>query len=63
MKSNLIDIIVIIVHETEKVWLLGHGFESYTWIPKSRAEIAPNMDGKTHTLTLEQAFAEEKEMV
>jgi hypothetical protein len=63
MKSNLIDVTVIVKHETEKAWLCDHGGKNPSWVPKSQAELEPNKDGKTATLTLEQWLAEEKEMV
>jgi hypothetical protein len=63
MRSDVIDLTVIIRHETLKAWLVEHGGKAQVWIPKSRADITPNSDGKTHTMTLQQSFAEEKEMV
>ena len=63
MKSNIIDVTVILKHETEKAWLLDHGRKELSWVPKSKAELEPNVDGKTHTLTLEQWLAEEKGMI
>ena len=62
-KSNLVDLTVVLKRETEKAWLLDHGGKAPAWVPKSQAELEPNQDGKTHTLTVEQWLAEEKEMV
>ena len=62
-RSNLVDIAVIIKRETDKAWLLDHGGKAPVWMPKSQCEIEPNRDGKTHTLTVEQWLAEEKELV
>lgn len=62
-RSNLVDIAVVLSRETEKAWLLDHGGKEAAWVPKSQAELEPNRDGKTHTLTVEQWLAEEKGMV
>jgi hypothetical protein len=62
-RSDLIDITVRIIHETEKAWLVDHGETTQCWIPKSRGEIEKNSDGKTYTLTIDQRLAEEKGMV
>jgi hypothetical protein len=63
MAHNLVDVTVVLKHETERAWLVDHGGKKPEWVPKSKAELEPNKDGKTHTLTLEQWLAEEKEMV
>ena len=63
MRSNLIDVVVILKHETEKAWRLDHGEEKPVWLPKAWGEMEPNRDGKTHTLTIEQDKAEEKGFV
>ena len=63
MKSNIIDMIVIIKHETEKAVLVDHGDKEPCWIPKSQCEIEINKDGKTSTITISQSLAEDKGMI
>jgi hypothetical protein len=63
MRSTVVDVTVIVKYETEKAWLVDHGESKPEWVPKSQAEISPNADGKTHTLTVEQWLAEEKGFV
>ena len=63
MKSELADICVIIRHQTDHAVLVDHGADSPIWLPLSQIELTPNADGKTHTVTLPQWLAEEKEMV
>lgn len=60
MKSNLIDITVTLVHETEKAWLVNDGSKK-VWIPKSLAELEQN--GPTWTLTLTERLAQEKGLI
>ena len=62
-RSDLIDIEVIVRHETAAAILVDHGGKAPCWLPRSQIEIAPNTDQKTHTVTLPQWLAEEKEMV
>jgi hypothetical protein len=62
-RSTLVDITVILVHETEMAWLVDSGELTKCWIPKSRGELEKNSDGKTYTLTIDQRLAEEKEML
>ena len=57
-KSDLIDIPMDYVHDTEKAWLLSDGDKEY-WIPKSRCEY----DQQTRTLTLPEPLAKEKGLV
>jgi hypothetical protein len=63
MKPNLVEITVIIRHETLKALLVDHGGKEPCWVPKSQVEIEANKDGKTYTLTLPQTLAEDKRMV
>lgn len=60
-KTNLIDLAVTLVHETEKAWLINDGTRK-TWIPKSWAELEPQPDG-THILTITENRAIEKELI
>lgn len=58
-KSELHDFAAIIVHETDKAWLLAaDDGTKKVWIPKSQGE--NNGDG---TFTIPQWLAEEKELV
>lgn len=63
MKFDLVDIPVIVRHETDKAVLVDHGEEEPIWLPLSQIEIEPNPDGKTHTVTLPEWLATEKEMI
>ncbi len=57
MASDLIDIEVILKHETDSAWLVDDGDEKPVWIPKSQAEF----DGEI--LTLPEWLAMEKELI
>ena len=57
MESDLVDVEVILKHETESAWLVDDGDEDPVWIPKSQAEF----DGKI--LTLPEWLAMEKELI
>jgi hypothetical protein len=59
-KSDLIDISVTLVHQTEKAILVDHGGDSNVWLPKAAVEIERDPNGKTHTITLPQRLATEK---
>jgi hypothetical protein len=63
MKSDIVDIVVILKHTTERAVLVDHGGKEPVWLPLSQVELAPNSDGKTHTVSLPQWLAEDKEMV
>ena len=62
-RSDIIDATVILRHETPQAYLVDHGGKTPCWLPKSQVELEPNADGKTHTVSLPQWLAEEKEMV
>lgn len=62
-RSDLYEFTAIIVHETEKAYLLNHGKPDSTWVPKSGCEVEQNRDGKTVTVTMRQALAEDKGIV
>lgn len=60
MKSNLVDVDVVLVHETEKAFLVHTGDETKkVWLPKSMCEY--NADEKT--VTMEESFAIEKGLI
>jgi len=57
-KSDLFDIAVELVHQTDKAWLVNDGTlcaddnkPVNVWVPKSQCELERNSDGKTWTLT------------
>ena len=62
-RSDIIDVTVIIKHETAKAVLVDHGGKEPCWLPRSAIEIEANTDGRTHTVSLPQNLAEEKGMV
>jgi hypothetical protein len=62
-RSDLIDISVVLVHQTDKAVLVDHGGDGNVWIPKSLCEIERDPDGKTWTLTLSEQVAEEKGLI
>lgn len=59
-KSDLIDISVVLVHETDKAVLIDHGGTANVWLPKSAIEIERDANGRTHTVTLPERLANEK---
>jgi hypothetical protein len=61
-KTNLIDLTVTLIHETEKAWLVNDGTRK-TWVPKSWGELEKNPDGKSYTLTITEERAIEKELI
>lgn len=63
MKSDLVDLKVVLHHETEKAWLVSIDGENKVWIPKSRAEFEPDKGPWRGTLTLSEALAIEKGLV
>lgn len=56
MRSDIIEIEVLVRHETEKAWLVDHD-DGQCWLPKSRVEIEGS------TLFIPYALAQEKEMI
>ena len=59
-RSDLIDVSVVLVHQTEKAVLVDHGGEGNVWLPRSAIEIEKDANGKTWTITLREALAIEK---
>lgn len=57
MKSDLIDIALLVKHETEKSWLVNDG-DKDVWLPKSQAE--KNDD---NTFTMQEWLAVEKRFI
>lgn len=62
-RSDLIDISVVLVHQTEKAVLVDHGGESNVWLPRSAIEIEKDGNGKTWTVTLPEPLAVEKGLI
>jgi hypothetical protein len=60
MRSDLIDICVVLLRETDRAWHVDHGGEDPAWLPKSQCELERNTDGKSWTLTCSQQLATEK---
>lgn len=62
-RSDLIDISVVLVHQTEKAVLVDHGGEANVWLPRSAIEIEKDGNGKTWTVTLRESLAIEKGLI
>lgn len=60
-RSDLVDISVTLVHETDKAWLLDLGDDEEVWIPKSQAELERN--GRGWTLTCPEWLAMDKGLI
>lgn len=60
MKSNLVDITVILVHSTDKAWLVDDGSKK-VWIPFSQGEL--EQKGPTWLLTIPEWLANEKGLI
>ena len=62
--DELVDLCAIVRHKTERAVLIVHALEKApVWIPLAHAELIPNEDGRTHTVTIPQWLAEEKGIV
>lgn len=61
-RSDLIDIDVVLVHKTDKAWLIRDADGNDIWIAKSQAELDQSKPGKW-VLTLPQWLAEQKELI
>ena len=58
MRSSLVDVEVVLIHQTEKAWLVeSTNTGKQTWIAKSMGELDENI------LTLPRRLAESKELV
>ncbi len=62
-RSHLIDVSVVLVHETDRAVLVDHGGSENVWLPKSAIEIERDAGGKTWTVTLPERLASEKGMI
>jgi hypothetical protein len=63
MKSDLIDISVLIRAQTDMAILVEFGRHEPVWLPLSQIEIAPRDDGKSHIVTLPCWLARDKGMI
>jgi hypothetical protein len=61
MRSDLIDIDVDLIHETDRAVLVSVGGAKAVWVPKSACEI--EREGKGWKLTLREALAVDKGLV
>jgi hypothetical protein len=62
-RSDLVDISVVLVHQTDKAVLVDHGGEANVWLPRSVIEIEKDAGGKTWTVTLPERLAQEKGLI
>jgi hypothetical protein len=62
-RSGLIDISVVLVHQTDRAVLIDHGGDENVWLPKSAIEIERDASGKTWTVTLPERLAQEKGLI
>lgn len=62
-RSDLVDISVVLVHQTEKAVLVDHGGDANVWLPRSAIEIEKDANGKTWTVTLPERLAMEKGLI
>lgn len=62
-KSDIIDVSVMLHHETEKAWLVSDDGEkdNGVWIPKSQAEL--EKDGNIYVLSLPEWLAKDKGLI
>lgn len=64
MKSDIIEIDVQVLHETEKAVLVTDSVpEKGVWLPRSKIEIEPTGIGGIHTVTLPEWLALDKGLI
>ncbi len=61
-RSELFDITVQLIHQTEKAYLVTADEDREVWLPKSVCELEPNNDG-TYTLTAPAKMLQEKGLI
>ena len=61
MKSDLVDIAVLLKHETPKAWLVNDGAKD-VWLPKSQCEVETG-GGKSAICTLPEWLARDKGLI
>lgn len=64
-RSNLVDVAVIVKHETPKAYLVTDDGKREMWIPKSQCELvsSTNRKGREGLLTLPEWLAKEKGLI
>lgn len=60
-QSDLIDLSVLFVRETEKAWCVDAGGKKDVWLPKSQCQLERGV--RVDTLTLPEWLAKEKELI
>jgi hypothetical protein len=64
MRSDLIDLTVQLLHETDKaVRVTDSTPDKGVWLPKTQIEIEPADKGGLHVVTLPEWLAEEKGLI
>lgn len=64
MKSDLIDITVHLLHETDRAVLVTDSTpEQGVWLPRSQIEIEPSDRGGLHVVTLPEWLAMERGLI
>jgi hypothetical protein len=58
-RSDIVDIACVIIHETERAWLIDAGTDAHVWIPKSIGEYDPT----DNTMTMPEWMAHEKGLI
>jgi hypothetical protein len=58
-RSDIVDIACVIIHETERAWLIDAGTGDHVWIPKSVGE----WDETDHTMAMPERWAQEKGLI
>jgi hypothetical protein len=58
-RSDLVDIACVIIHETERAWLVDAGTDDNVWIPKSVGEWDPT----DSTMAMPERWAKEKGLI
>lgn len=62
-RSDLVDISIVLVHQTEKAVLVDAGLDEPVWLPRSIIEIEQDSNGKTWTITLPEYIAKQKGLI
>lgn len=63
MRSDIIDVEVEYIRETEKAWCVCSEVSDDVWVPKSQAELTRRSGSSLATLTLQQRVAKEKGLI
>lgn len=60
-ESNLIDLAVLFVRETDRAWCINAGNKTDVWLPKSQCEL--ERGDRIDTLTLPEWLTKEKGLI